>query len=195
MTTTLRRRLLLIAILSISFGPPAWADTCVPVPQTVAPDRLAGLSRGFNADGWINGETSAPPSRELLRQLRKAGMSHVRLPVPAEGVMLRFASQAERDTTLRTLDGALKELSALGYSVSVDLHPDDRFNRLHKDDADAALREMQGAWSALARIIRSFPADRSSPSCSMSPTSKLAGGRKRPKRSPPSFANCFPPPR
>jgi len=158
--TTLRRRLLLAAILSISFGPPASADTCVPVPQTVAPDRLAALSRGFNADGWINGERSAPPARDLLQQLRKAGMSHVRLPVPAERVMPRFASQAERDETLRALDKALKQLTALGYAVSVDLHPGDRFNRLHKDDPDASLREMEGAWSALAQIIRSFPADR-----------------------------------
>lgn len=158
--TTLRRRLLLAILWSISFGVPASADTCVPVPQTVAPDRLAALSRGFNADGWINGDKSAPPSRELLQQLRKAGMSHVRLPVPAERVMLRFTSTAERDDTLRALDTALKQLMALGYSVSVDLHPGDRFNRLHKDDSEAALREMEGAWSALAQVMKPLPANR-----------------------------------
>lgn len=158
--TTLRRRLLLAALLLSVSAPPVLADTCVPVPQTVAPDRLAALSRGFNADGWINGEKSAPPGRELLQQLRKAGMSHVRLPVPAERVMLRFASQAERAETLRALDKALKLLTGLGYSVSVDLHPGERFNRLHKDDGDASLREMEEAWSALAQVMRSFPADR-----------------------------------
>lgn len=158
---TLRDRLLVAAILlSISCGAPASASTCVPVPQTVAPERLAALSRGFNADGWINGERSAAPGRELLQQLRKAGMSHVRLPVPAERVMLRFSAKAERDETLRALERALKQLTSLGYSVSVDLHPGERFNRLHKDDPDAALREMQDAWSALAQIIRPFPADR-----------------------------------
>ncbi|MCK1744197.1 cellulase family glycosylhydrolase [Bradyrhizobium sp. 139] len=147
-------------VLSMSFGPPAQADTCVALPQTVAPERLAALSRGFNADGWINGQASTPPSRELLQQLRKAGMSHVRLPVPAERVMLRFASQAERDQTLRALDKALKQLISLGYAISVDLHPGERFNRLHKDDPDASLREMEDAWSSLARIIRPYPADR-----------------------------------
>lgn len=158
--TTLRRRLLLAAILlSVSLAS-ASADTCVPVPQTVAPARLAALSRGFNADGWLNGPRSVPPGRELLQQLRKAGMSHVRLPVPAERVMLRFASTAERDETLRALHDALKQLTSLGYSISVDLHPGDRFNRLHKDDPDAAMREMQDAWSALAQVIRSYPADR-----------------------------------
>lgn len=158
--TTSRRRLFLAAILLSMSALPVLAQTCVPVPQTVAPERLAALSRGFNADGWINGEKSAPPSRELLQQLRKAGMSHVRLPVPAERVMLRFAPAAERDETLGALDKALKQLIALGYAVSVDLHPGERFNRLHKDDAEAALRDMQDAWSALAPIIRPHPADR-----------------------------------
>ncbi|WP_244550575.1 MULTISPECIES: cellulase family glycosylhydrolase [unclassified Bradyrhizobium] len=153
-----RRRLLTAAmLLSISFGAPAFADTCVPVPQTVAPARLAALSRGFNADGWINGEV---PSRELLQQLRSAGMTHVRLPVPAERVMPRFAEKAERDETLRALEKALKQLTALGYATSVDLHPGERFNRLHKEDQDAALREMQDAWGSLAGVIRSYPADR-----------------------------------
>ncbi|KYG23326.1 endoglucanase [Bradyrhizobium sp. AT1] len=155
---TLRGRLLVAAIfLSISSGPPVFAGDCVPVPQTVAPGRLAALSRGFNADGWING---AAPSRELLQQLRRAGMSHVRLPVPAERVMPRFVAKAERDETLRVLDQALKQLTTLGYAISVDLHPGERFNRLHKEDPDAALRQMQEAWSGLAEVIRSYPPDR-----------------------------------
>lgn len=157
MAAPLRRRLVAAMLLSISFGPPAFADTCVPVPQTVAPARLTALSRGFNADGWINGEV---PSRELLQQLRRAGMSHVRLPVPAERVMPRFGSKVERDETLVVLDKALKQLTALGYAISVDLHPGERFNRLHKQDPDAALREMQEAWSGLAGIMRPYPADR-----------------------------------
>ncbi|MGY3031823.1 endoglucanase [Bradyrhizobium sp. USDA 4354] len=153
-----RRRLLVAAmLLSISVGPPVFAGNCVPLPSPVAPDRLAALSRGFNADGWING---APPSRTLLQQLRKAGMSHVRLPVPAERVMPRFAAKAEREATLRVLGNALKQLTSLGYSTSVDLHPGERFNRLHKDDPDAALREMQEAWRDLAKVIRPYPTDR-----------------------------------
>ncbi len=144
-------------LVSISFAAPVFADDCVPVPQTVAPGRLAVLSRGFNADGWINGEV---PSRELLQQLRKSGMSHVRLPVPAERVMPRFAAKAERDETLGVLDKALKQLTALGYAISVDLHPGERFNRLHKEDPDAALNEMQEAWSGLAGVMRSYSTDR-----------------------------------
>ncbi|MDD1519926.1 MULTISPECIES: glycoside hydrolase family 5 protein [Bradyrhizobium] len=156
--TALRRRLLAAAMLvSIAAGRPVFAEDCVPLPSTVSPERLAALSRGFNADGWIN---AAPPSRALLQQLRKAGMSHVRLPVPAERVMPRFAATDERAETLRVLDSALKQLTSLGYASSVDLHPGERFNRLHKDDPDAAMGEMQEAWRALAEVIRSHPADR-----------------------------------
>lgn len=87
-------------------------------------------------------------------------MSHVRLPVPAEQVMRHFASQAQRDEALRSLDQALKQLTSLGYSISVDLHPGERFNRLHREDPDASLHEIEDAWSALAGVIQSYPVDR-----------------------------------
>ncbi|WP_199763016.1 hypothetical protein [Bradyrhizobium guangdongense] len=74
-----RRGLLVAAMmLSISFGRPVFADDCVPLPSTVAPERLAALSRGYNADGWITG---ARPGRALL-MLSLAGLvigSHVRM--------------------------------------------------------------------------------------------------------------------
>lgn len=137
----------------------ASAQACQALLPGVAPDRLAALSRGFNADGWINGG-HLPPPRALLNALRKAGMTHVRLPVPAEHIMQRFAAPAEREARLRAVDSALKTLLASGYAVSVDLHPGDRFNTLHREDAAASMQAMQDAWAALAKIIKSFPADR-----------------------------------
>jgi len=134
------------------------ADACAALSHTVPPERIAALSRGFNADGWINGSKSSPPSAGLLLQLRKAGMTHVRLPVPAERIMRRFSSDAERADARHELDRALKELTSLGYSVSVDLHPDDRFSRLHREDPAASMEAMKSAWSALADVIRSYPA-------------------------------------
>src|SRR4051812_7067126 len=76
---------------------------CAALSHTVPGDRIAALSRGFNADGWLNGAQSTPPSAQLLRELRKAGMTHVRLPVPAERAMPRFASASERDELLDEL--------------------------------------------------------------------------------------------
>jgi len=137
----------------------ASAQACQALLPGVAPDRIAALSRGFNADGWING-AQLPPPRALLNALRKAGMSHVRLPVPAEHIMQRFAAPAEREARLRAVDSALKTLLASGYAVSVDLHPGDRFNALHREDAAASMQAMQDAWAALAKIIKNFPADR-----------------------------------
>jgi endoglucanase len=128
--------------------------------HTVAPQRIAALSRGFNADGWLNGPQSTPPSPALLRELRKAGMTHVRLPVPAERLMRRFASGSERDDLLRDLGRAAEQLISIGYSISLDLHPGDRFNQLHRDDPAASMQEMKSAWADLAEIIRNFPADR-----------------------------------
>ena len=136
------------------------ADACAALTHTVPPERIEALSRGFNADGWINGSRSSPPNAGLLLQLRQAGMTHVRLPVPAERIMRSFSSDAERGDALRELDRALKELVSLGYSVSVDLHPGDRFNRMHREDPAASMEAMKDAWSDLADVVRPYPAGR-----------------------------------
>lgn len=130
------------------------ANACAALSHAVPAGRIAALSRGFNADGWLNGAQSTPPSVPLLRELRQAGMTHVRLPVPAERLMRRFASRNEADRLLRELGRAVAQLTSLGYAVSVDLHPGDRFNRLHRDDPAAALREIKAAWADLAPVIR-----------------------------------------
>jgi endoglucanase len=135
-------------------------SACSHLIHNVPANVIEALSRGFNLDGWFNEKESAPPSIELLRELRKAGMSHVRLPVPAERVMPRFASKAERDALLHEIDRALSELLSLGYHVSLDLHPGDQFNRLHQQDPEASLQEMKDTWTDLAQIMRRHPADR-----------------------------------
>ena len=146
--------------VSISVFLSSHANACVALSHTVASQRIAALSRGFNADGWLNGPRSTPPRSALLRELRKAGMTHVRLPVPAERLMRRFASGAERDELLRELGRAVEELTSIGYSISLDLHPGDRFNQLHRDDPGASMQEMKSAWVDLAQVIRNFPTDR-----------------------------------
>src|SRR3954462_12257369 len=99
------------------------ANTCAALSHAVPADRIAALSRGFNADGWLNGSQSTPPSAALLRELRKAGMTHVRLPVPAERPPRRFASVTERADLLHELGRAIGTLASLGYSIAIDLHP------------------------------------------------------------------------
>jgi endoglucanase len=153
-------RLALPAIAAIGIVLSTLANAACPVlSHTVPADRIAALSRGFNADGWISGPQAAP-SDGLLRELRKAGMTHVRLPVPAEPIMPRFAAKAERDERLRAVDRALKKLISLGYAVSIDLHPGDRFNQLNLEKPAAAMAEMKAAWTDLAEIMRRHPEGR-----------------------------------
>ncbi len=135
------------------------ARACPNLIEGVPADRLEALSRGVNADGWIADPRSAPP-RSLLLELRTAGLTHIRLPVPADDVMPRFATKLDIDRHLQTVDAALKILLQLGYAVSIDLHSGERFNPLHKDDPPAAMIEMKSAWSELAKIMQRYPSDR-----------------------------------
>jgi endoglucanase len=143
--------------LSLALLSPPVARACAVLSHTVPAETIAALSRGFNADGWFSRPQSAAPSAGLLRELRNAGMTHVRLPVPAERAMRRFASASEREELLRELGRAVEQLISLGYFVSIDLHPGDRFNRLHQADPAASMDEMKNAWTDLAKVVRNAP--------------------------------------
>ncbi|MFZ2155382.1 MAG: cellulase family glycosylhydrolase [Bradyrhizobium sp.] len=134
------------------------ANACPMLRHAVPADRIKALARGFNADGWVNGKQSPPPLG-LLLQLRKEGMTHVRLPVPAEHIMLRFASEADRSARLDAVDAAVTTLISLGYSVSIDLHAKELFIRLHRQEPVAAMQAMKSAWRNLAQVIRRHPTD------------------------------------
>ncbi len=132
---------------------------CPVLTHTVPEAAINALSRGFNADGWINGPQTPPPP-QLLTALRKAGMTHVRLPVPAEHIMSRFAPKAEQKTQLDAVDAAVARLISLGYHVSIDLHAGDQFNRLHREQPLAAVEALKDAWRELAQIVRRHPTER-----------------------------------
>jgi len=153
------KRLTLALLCSAIIPLGEMADACPLLRHAVPAGRINALARGFNADGWINGQQSAPPLG-LLQQLRKAGMTHVRLPVPAEQVMQRFAAKADQQARLGAVDDAVTILVSLGYSVSIDLHGGESFNQLHRQDPVAAMEAMKGAWHDLARVIRRHPTDR-----------------------------------
>jgi endoglucanase len=142
---------------AIAQGQSRVATACINLTPGVPADTLKALSRGVNLAGWMDGPGSPSPSPDLLRSLRKAGMSHVRLPVPAESVMRRYASERDLKDQLRAIDAALTELTSLGYHVSIDLHPGDQFSRLHRDNPEQSQRAMQDGWSNLASVIKRHP--------------------------------------
>jgi endoglucanase len=129
------------------------AAACDYFSDAVPAETIKALSHGFNLAGWMDGPQSIPPDIAVLRTLRKAGMTHIRLPVPAERLMRQFTSEGDINDELRALDSALTTLLSIGYHVSVDLHPDERFSALHRDDAKAAIEALQEAWDRLARIM------------------------------------------
>jgi endoglucanase len=144
---------------AIAHAQPRVASACVDLAPGVPPDTLKALSRGVNLAGWMDGPGLPAPSVDLLRTLRKAGMSHVRLPVPAESVMRRFSSEHDLQQQLQAVDQALTELTSLGYHVSVDLHPGEKFSPLHRDNPEQARIAMRDAWSNLASVIKRHPPD------------------------------------
>jgi endoglucanase len=87
-------------------------------------------------------------------------MTHVRLPVPAEHIMQRFASKGDRDARLDAVNAAVTTLISLGYYVSIDLHAGESFNQLHREQPVAAMQAMKDAWRDLAQIMRRHPTDR-----------------------------------
>jgi endoglucanase len=130
------------------------ATACDYLADAVPAETIKALSHGFNLAGWMDGPESIPPDPAVLRMLRKAGMTHVRLPVPAERLMRQFTSDSDLQDQLRAVDRALSMLLSMGYHVSVDLHPNERFSALHRDDAKASMQALQEAWDHLARIIK-----------------------------------------
>ena len=116
-------------------------------------ETIKALSHGFNLAGWVDGPESIPPDTAVLRTLRNAGMTHIRLPVSAERLMRRFSSAQDSKAQLHAVDQALVKLLSLGFHVSVDLHPGEPFSRLHRDEPQASMESLQEAWSQLAQII------------------------------------------
>jgi endoglucanase len=142
--------LALLGPMAVSAYP---ATACDYSADGVPAETIKALSRGFNLAGWMDGPQSVPPDIAVLRGLRKAGMTHIRLPVAAERLMRQFTSDADISDELRAVDSALTMLLSIGYHVSVDLHPNERFSALHRDDAKAAMAALQEAWDRLARIM------------------------------------------
>ena len=147
------RRLALAILGGISIAASHPAVACDDLIGSVPSGTIEAVSHGFNLSGWLEGPGSDSPDPAVLRSLRKAGMTHIRLPVSAELLMKRFASDDEIKAKLRAVDQALTVLLSIGYRVSVDLHPGGRFSELNRNNPEASMRSLQEAWALLAPII------------------------------------------
>jgi endoglucanase len=122
--------------------------------------RLAALARGFNLTGWLDGPTMRRPDLAVLVRLRERGFTHVRLPVMGEHLMEAFSSREHMAQHLAELDRAIDTLIGLGFVVSLDMHPGDRFGRLHAAEPDNGLLLLAGLWRTLAQRYADRPHDK-----------------------------------
>ena len=147
---------LVASVIATSGAYAACVDTSDGIPLT----RLNALRRGFNLAGQLDTANAALMHQDILRTLRDRGMRHVRLPVPAERIMARFSGETVVANQLRDVERIAKELIALGFYVSIDLHPGDAFQKLHRSNAEQAMTSLKAAWASLATIIRRLPSEK-----------------------------------
>lgn len=132
-------------------GPSPDRQACEPQTASGVPRaRLAAMARGFNLPGWLEGSTPRPPDTAVLATLRRRGFTHIRLPIGAERLMEEFSSRSDVARQLTELDIAIDTLTRLGFAVSIDMHPGDRFAGLHAAEPDKAFGYLQTLWSLLA---------------------------------------------
>lgn len=122
--------------------------------------RIGLLARGFNLTGWLDGPAVWRPDLTVLAALRARGFTHIRLPVMAEHLMDAFSGRDHVAQHVAELDRAIDVLIALGFGVSLDLHPGDRFGRLHVGEPDQGLELLMALWRELARRYRDRPAEK-----------------------------------
>lgn len=109
------------------------------------PQLLATMQRGANLPGWD--ATTDRPSINQLKALRSFGFTHIRLPLDNERLGGPLASTYIDAIYEQTID-----LLSLGYTVSLDLHPDDAIGKLFATDRDAGIAALSEIWVPLARM-------------------------------------------
>jgi endoglucanase len=115
------------------------------------PPLLASMSTGVNLPGWDRTDAEARPSLEQLQALRGEGFTHVRLPIDNEP----FAT----DQVTAYVDSIYEQvilLLSLGYTVSLDFHPDEIVRERFRQGPDVGLAYLTDIWITLARMARMF---------------------------------------
>jgi endoglucanase len=114
--------------------------------------RLAVLARGFNVPGWMGGVRTQQPDVAVLARLHDRGFTHIRLPVLPDRLMPLFSPPSDIARDLGVLDLAVEALMAIGFAVSLDMHPGGgRFEKLHKTEPDRGLALLDALWATLAK--------------------------------------------
>jgi endoglucanase len=127
--------------------------------STVPAPRRKALARGFNLTGWLDGGETRRPDTAALAALYRGGFTHVRLPVAPERLLIEFSAAADVARMRAGLDEAIDRLILIGFGVSLDLHPGERFGRLHAAEPERAFGLIEALWRDLARHYARYPVD------------------------------------
>lgn len=128
---------------------PGVTSSLANTPTSAMPKGL--FEPGFNLPGWVTRQDGQQPSITLLKTLYHLGFRTIRLPVdPTVINMDRNAIDSISDAT--------RFLQDLGFSVTLDLHPEqDLIDLFEIDDIQAAV-ETTNAWIKLAKACQNLPA-------------------------------------
>lgn len=139
----------------------AAASSCNNEDQTGVPvARLRALARGFSLPGWTDRWPPRAPDERMLAQLRTMGLTHVRLPLLLERLSPAFSGPAVIAQSLQQTDHAVEILLQLGYAVTLDMHPAERFQELHQAEPDQGLAILAEVWQRLATRYANTAPDR-----------------------------------
>ena len=128
--------------------------------STVPAQRRTAIARGFNLPGWLDGANTRRPDPAMLETLHRRGFTHVRLPVTPERLMPEFSAEPDIARDRLELDAAIDRLMAIGFAVSLDLHPGSRLERMHVAEPERAFGLLDALWRQLSRRYAGRPADR-----------------------------------
>ena len=161
-STSLRAaRLLIFALVALVALVPG-AVLAADRPGCAAPDgftnpaAIKSTKRGVNLPDWDRIDAGSGTRSAALKQLARAGFSHVRLPVDDSKLHSYGGVRVDATAYLDALTGEIAELNAIGFAVSVDLHPGEALHLLYQSDPDAALRIAEDVWADLADVVGRF---------------------------------------
>lgn len=117
---------------------------------------LDRVARGFNLPNWDVPNQPTQLIKATLIDLRKRGLSHIRLPVFSPAFMGSDLESPEAQAYMKSMSAYTKELIDIGYLVSIDIHPSSEFNDAYQIAPDATLDRMMRIWKALSVHLAQF---------------------------------------
>ncbi|MER2519266.1 MAG: cellulase family glycosylhydrolase [Bdellovibrionales bacterium] len=158
---------LLIFALGCSLGACA-TDRAPPIRPLVSnaenlpsPSETRALKRGINLSRWWEAEHDRALDDSDIRNLQAMGFDFVRLPLDPLTLGKQGHDESMQEEKLKALRRDLELLIDAGFSVVLDLHPKDDFQRrLTKLPPGEAKQKLEETWRNLGEAIKGLPPKR-----------------------------------